>query len=64
MNDCRDDKITLRINEDEKAMWYIYANSVGYNSLSEFIRDSINGLIKEEKKPSKIIIIENKECTT
>lgn len=55
-------KIGIRINELEKEQWNYYAISIGYDSLSEFIRDSINGLIKEAKKPKKqIIIVDNLE---
>ena len=53
------DRIGFRINSEEKAMWCIYANKVGYDDLSKFIRDSINGMIEEGKKPSKVFIIEN-----
>ena len=46
-----------RIEEDELAMWHLYSLSVGYDSLSAFIRDSINGMIKAKKKPSREVII-------
>lgn len=63
MNDCKDKSkdtfLNIRISSDEKGRWFLYANSVGYDSLSEFIRDSINGLITEAKKPEKKIVIVN-----
>ena len=43
---------------DEKEIWMLYAINNGYDNLSEFVRDSINGLILAKKKPSKLIIIE------
>lgn len=48
---------TLRIDEDELASWNMYSISVAYESLSAFIRDSINGLIRAKQKPSKEVII-------
>lgn len=50
-------RFTLRIEGDELDLWNFYSISVGYNSLSEFIRDSINGLISAKQKPSKEVII-------
>ncbi len=46
-----------RISKDELDIWHLYSISVGYDSLSAFIRDSINGLIKAKKKPSREVII-------
>ena len=54
-------RFTLRIDEEELAHWNFYCISINYENLSEFIRDSINGLIKAKQKPSKVFIIENKE---
>jgi len=54
-------RFTVRMEEDMLEMWTYYSISSGYNNLSEFIRDSINGLIREKKKPSKIVVIENKD---
>ena len=50
-------RFTLRIEGDELDVWNLYSLSTGYDSLSEFIRDSINGLIKSKHKPSKEVII-------
>ena len=47
----------LRIEKDDLEVWNFYSISVGYNSLSEFVRDSINGLIRAKQKPSKEVII-------
>ena len=49
----------FRINQEEKDAWFAYAFTHGYESLAAFIRDSINGLISNKKKPSKLVIIEN-----
>lgn len=56
----KDERFTLRISKNELEVWNFYSISVGYESLSEFIRDSISGLIDAEKKPSKIFIIKGK----
>ena len=50
-------RFTLRIDEDELAIWNLYSLSVEYESLSEFIRDVINGIIKAKQKPSREVII-------
>ena len=50
-------RFTLRIDEDELAVWNLYSLSVEYESLSEFIRDVINGIIKAKQKPSREVII-------
>ncbi|KKM61909.1 hypothetical protein LCGC14_1527030 [marine sediment metagenome] len=47
----------LRIEGDELEIWNLYSISIGYDSLSEFVRDSINGLIRAKQKPSKEVII-------
>ena len=47
----------LRIEGDELEIWNLYSISSGYESLSAFVRDSINGLIKAKQKPSKEVII-------
>ena len=52
--------IGFRINSEEKEVWILYALKVGYDDLSKFIRDSINGMIEEGKKVTKVFIIENK----
>ncbi len=52
-------KLGMRISEEDLEVWRFYSVSIGYNSLSEFIRDSINGLIRAKQKPSKVFIIEN-----
>ena len=54
----KNDTLGIRINSEEKTKWFIYAHEMGYDDLSKFIRDSINGLILAKKKPSKLIIIE------
>ena len=54
----KDDTLGIRINSEEKGRWYTYANEIGYDDLSKFIRDSINAIIQANKKPSKLIIIE------
>lgn len=51
----------MRISEEDLEAWQFYSVSVGYDSLSEFVRDSINGLIRAKQKPSKVFIIENIE---
>lgn len=54
----KNDTLGIRISSEEKGKWYIYANKIGYDDLSKFIRDSINALIESGKKPSKLLIIE------
>ncbi len=56
----KDDRITFRIKSEEKGRWFLYAHIVGYDDLSKFIRDCINGIIDANQKPSKVFIIENK----
>ena len=56
----KEEILGLRINKEDKEAWFSYAILNGYESISEFVRDSINTIIKE-KKPSKIIIIETEE---
>lgn len=51
----------MRISEVEVEAWRFYSISIGYDSLSAFIRDSINGLIRAKQKPSKVFIIEDKK---
>lgn len=48
----------LRISKEDKEAWFSFALLNGYESISEFVRDTINTIIKE-KKSKKIIIIEN-----
>jgi len=50
-------RFTLRIDNDDLEVWNLYAISINYDSLSEFFRDSINGLIRAKQKPSKEVII-------
>ncbi len=52
-------KFGMRISEEDLEVWRFYSISIGYESLSGFIRDSINGLIRAKQKPSKVFIIEN-----
>jgi len=54
----KNDTLGIRISSEEKGRWYLYANEIGYDDLSKFIRDSINALIQAKKKPSKLLIIE------
>jgi hypothetical protein len=54
----KQERFTLRLSKNEKEAWNYYAFSIGYESVSEFIRDSINALISSKKRPSKLIIIE------
>ena len=56
----KEEILGLRISKEDKETWFSYAILNGYESISEFVRDSINTIIKE-KKPSKIIIIETEE---
>jgi len=53
----KQERFTLRLTENEKESWNYYAISIGYESVSEFIRDSINAIIMGKKKPHKIIEI-------
>ena len=50
----------LRISKEDKETWFSHALLNGFDSISEFVRDTINTMIRG-KKTSKIIIIENKE---
>ncbi len=50
-------RFTLRLEKNDFEVWELYAISIGYESVSEFIRDSINGLIKAKQKPSREVII-------
>ncbi len=50
-------RIGFRISQEDKDVWELYSISVGYESLGAFIRDSINALIRAEKKPIKLTII-------
>lgn len=52
-------KFGMRISDEDLESWKFYSISIGYESLSEFVRDSINGLIRAKQKPSKVFIIEN-----
>ncbi len=56
----KEEILGLRISKEDKEAWFSFALLNGYESISEFVRDSINTIIKG-KKSSKIIIIENKE---
>ena len=53
----KDIKIGIRISSEEKEDWDYYSTSIGCNNLSKFIRDSINKLITEARKPEKKIVI-------
>ena len=55
MDNCKDDKVTIRINQEIKHVWNLYALKIGYNHLAEFIRDCVNGIINAKIKPKKVI---------
>ncbi len=48
---------TIRLSNEDREHWDFYAISVGYEDLSKFVRDSINGLIKAKQKPSREVVI-------
>lgn len=51
------ERITIRISKDDKEKWFMYALSHNYDSLSDFIRDSINEKIVVKNILNKITII-------
>ena len=51
------ERFTLRLSNEDREDWDFYAISVGYKDLSNFVRDSINGLIKAKRKPSREVVI-------
>ena len=48
---------TIRLSNEDREHRDFYAISVGYEDLSKFVRDSINGLIKAKQKPSREVVI-------
>ena len=58
--DIKDTGFTVRIAQWMIDKWWIYAMSIGYNHLSEFIRDCVNGIIDSKMTPEKSISLKEK----
>jgi len=57
----KDKQIHIRVNSKEKRRWFLYANRIGYDDLSKFIRNTINEIIEANQELEKILVIENKK---
>ena len=57
MNKRKDTRIFIRMTTSEKEIWEKYARKVGYENLSGFIRDSINGIITMGSRPKVQVLI-------
>ena len=49
--DVKNERIALRLAQWMVDKWNLYAISIGYNSISQFIRDCVNGIIDNKVKP-------------
>ena len=54
----KQERFCLRISSNDKETWSFYSISIGYESVSEFVRDSINAIINNKKRPNKILVID------